>query len=195
MLSSSLRIVCLILLISGSAYAQTAVEGTVRNSAGQAVPNASVSLQRQDSGTALTTVSDRDGKFRFPGVEAGAYTLEAEAANYFKAAYEFVLRPRQPISLNIELPVKETLRQKVEVQANYLTIDPEKTGSSYTFTRQDLERLPEPLLESTNDLVNNLMPGASDSHDNFLAAIFSRREPANFRNCRPDDRRIHSRIW
>jgi len=24
-------------------------------------------------------------------------------------------------------------------------------------------------VESTNDLVNNLMPGASDSHDNFLA--------------------------
>src|SRR5439155_16486340 len=49
------------------------------------------------------------------------------------------------------------------------TMDPEKTGSSYTFTRRDLERLPEPLIESTNDLVNNLMPGASDSHDNFLA--------------------------
>ena len=52
MLSSSLRIVCLIFLISGSAYAQTAVEGTVRNSAGQPVPNASVSLQHQDGGVA-----------------------------------------------------------------------------------------------------------------------------------------------
>jgi hypothetical protein len=169
MLSYSLRVVCLILLVSGVAYAQTAIEGTVRNAAGQPVPNASVSLQHQDGVTALTTASDSDGKFRFSGVEGRAYTLVAEAANYFKATYEFVLRPRQPISLNIELQTKETLRQKVEVQSNYLTIDPEKTGSSYTFTRQDLERLPEPLIESTNDLVNNLMPGASDSHDNFVA--------------------------
>ena len=169
MLSYSLRVVCLILLVSGVAYAQTAIEGTVRNAAGQPVPNASVSLQHRDGGTALTTVSNSDGKFRFSGVEAGACTLQAEAANYFKATYEFVLRPRQAISLNIELQAKETLRQKVEVQSSYLTIDPEKTGSSYTFTRQDLERLPEPLIESINDLVNNLMPGASDSHDNFLA--------------------------
>src|SRR5229473_2781438 len=169
MLSYCLRVVCLILLISSTAYAQTAIEGTVRNAAGQPVPNVSVSLQHRDGGTALTTVSDSDGKFRFSGVEGGAYIVQTEAANYFKATYEFVLRPRQPISLNIELQAKETLRQKVEVQSNYLTIDPEKTGSSYTFTRQDLERLPEPLIESTNDLVNNLMPGASDSHDNFLA--------------------------
>ncbi len=53
--------------------------------------------------------------------------------------------------------------------ARYLTVDPEKTGSSYTFSRQDLERLPDPVVETTSDLVNNLMPGASDSHDNFLA--------------------------
>ena len=164
-----LRVVCLILLISETAYGQTAIEGTAHDSSGHAVAKASVSLQHQDGGTSLTTVSDSDGKFRFSGVEGGAYTLGVEAAGYFEATYEFVLRPRQPISLNVDLQEKQTVRQSVEVQSNYLTVDPEKTGSSYTFTRQDLERLPEPMLESTNDLVNNLMPGASDSHDNFLA--------------------------
>lgn len=79
MLSPCLRVVGLILLISGSAYAQTAIEGTVRNDAGQPLPNASVSLQHQDGGTALTTVSDSEGKFRFSAVEAGVYTLQAEA--------------------------------------------------------------------------------------------------------------------
>src|SRR6266550_4471230 len=164
-----LRVVCLILLISGTAYGQTAIEGAVHDSSGRAVAKASVSLQHQDGGTALTTVSDSNGKFRFSGVEGGAYTLGVEAAGYFEATYEFVLRARQPISLNVDLQEKQTVQQSVEVQSNYLTVDPEKTGSSYTFTRQDLERLPEPMLESTNDLVNNLMPGASDSHDNFLA--------------------------
>src|SRR2546421_1802980 len=164
-----LRVVCLILLVSGTAYGQTAIEGAVHDSSGRAVAKASVSLQHQDGGTALTTVSDSDGKFRCSGVGGGEYTLGVEAAGYFEATYEFVLRPRQPISLNVDLQEKQTVRQSVEVQSNYLTVDPEKTGSSYTFTRQDLERLPEPMLESTNDLVNNLMPGASDSHDNFLA--------------------------
>src|SRR5205807_9468776 len=58
---------------------------------------------------------------------------------------------RSPVSLNIELQKKETVRQSVEVMAQYLTVDPEKTGSSYTFTRQDLERLPEPLMERRSE--------------------------------------------
>src|SRR5712692_2666115 len=105
-----LRFVCLILLISGTAFAQTAVEGTVHDAAGRPVANASVSLQHQDGRTALTTASASDGKFRFSGVEGGAYTLGVEAAGYFKAAYEFVLRPRQPISLNVDLREKQTVR-------------------------------------------------------------------------------------
>src|SRR6266852_1152121 len=169
MLSTCLRVACLVLFVPAVAIAQTAVEGTVHDTGGRPVANASISLRHQDGAIVLTTVSDGSGKFRFPAVEAGAYSLMVEAADYFNPRYDFVLRPRQPVSLSIELQRKETLRQSVEVPANYLTIDPEKTGSSYTFTRQDLQKLPEPMMESTNDLVNNLMPGASDSHDNFLA--------------------------
>ena len=57
----------------------------------------------------------------------------------------------------------------MEVKSEYVTVDPDKTGSSYTFTRQDLAALPVPLTLSTSSLVINMMPGASDSHDNFLA--------------------------
>src|SRR5437868_2569495 len=154
---------------AGAALGQSLVEGTVRDSAGQAVAGASVALRHAEAGTVANASTDAEGKFHFAGVEAGANAIRVEAEGYFVATYDFVLRGRQPVSLNIELQRKETLRQSVEVMAQYLTVDPEKTGSSYTFTRQDLEKLPEPLMESTNDLVNNLMPGASDSHDNFLA--------------------------
>jgi len=66
-----LRVICLILLISGTAYGQTAIEGTVHDSSGRVVAKASVSLQHRDSGTALTTVSDSDGRFRFSAWKAG----------------------------------------------------------------------------------------------------------------------------
>src|SRR3979490_1765733 len=123
--------------IASKVDGRTAIEGTVHDSSGRVVAKASVALQHRHSGTALTTVSDSGGRFRFSGVESGAYTLQVEAAGYFKATYEFVLRPRQPISLNVDLQEKQTVRQSVKVQSNYLTVDPEKTGSSYTFTRQD----------------------------------------------------------
>ena len=169
MRSGCLRVAFLMLWITGAASAQSPIEGTVRDSSGRAVPGASVVLQHEDGRTVATALADSDGKFRLPPVGAGAYTLKVQAAGYYVSAYDFVLRPRQVLSLNVDLQKLAAVQEKVEVHANYLSVDPEKTGSSYTFTRRDLERLPEPLIESTNDLVNNLMPGASDSHDNFLA--------------------------
>jgi hypothetical protein len=169
MCSLRLCLVSLILFTPVASFAQIAVEGAVHDPSGVPVAKASISLRHPEGATIISTASDSNGKFRIPALEAGAYVLQVEASGYFELRYDFVLRSRQPVSLSLELQTKETLQQKVEVQAEYLTVDPEKTGSSYTFTREDLERLPEPMVESTNDLVNNLMPGASDSHDNFLA--------------------------
>ncbi len=156
----------MVLVLHG--FAQTTVEGLVRNSAGSPVPKAVVALQHQDGSASQRTTTTSDGQFHFIA-EAGAYLLTTDADSFHPSKYYFVLRARQPLSLTIELQAKQSVQQTVEVRANYLTIDPEKTGSSYTFTQQDLERLPDPLVETTNSLVTNLMPGASDSHDNFLA--------------------------
>lgn len=157
------------LLPSSRALAQSPVEGTIRDGFDQPVAGASIQLQRPDGPVLLTISTSADGKFRITALEAGAYLLQVQAPDFFPLRYEFVLRARQPLSMNLQLQPKQTLKQSVEVQSGYLTVDPEKTGSSYTFTHQDLENLPEPMTESNNDLVNNLMPGASDSHDNFLA--------------------------
>src|SRR5262249_22517589 len=106
--------------------------------------------------------------FRFATVEGGQYVLHTEAQGFFTSEYQLVLRPREPVSLSIELAPKATVHESVEVRAQSQTIDPDKTGSSQTFTRQQLERLPDPLIENTTTLVANLMPGASQSHDNFI---------------------------
>lgn len=157
------------LALSIAAAAQTTVEGMIRASDGNAVSGASVVLQRAEGSIAQQMTSDPAGHFSFSGVESGAYSLKAEAQGFYPFKYDFVLRARQPISLSLDLERKKTVEQTVEVKNAYRTVDPEKTGSSYIFTRQDLDVLPSPLTNSTNDLVNNLMPGASDSHDNFLA--------------------------
>jgi hypothetical protein len=164
-----LRLACLFVLLSPALLAQSIVDGTVRDSSGRAIPGATVSLHRENGRAVAPAVTDSEGKFRFASVEAGEFTLRAEANGYFPSAYDLLLRPRQALSVDVQLQKSEIVRESVEVRSNVLTIDPTKTGSSYTFTRRDLESLPEPLVESANDLVNNLMPGASDSHDNFLA--------------------------
>jgi hypothetical protein len=151
------------------AGAQTAVDGTIRDNSGKGIADVKVVLQRAEGSVAQQTSTDASGKFRLPAVDAGDYVLKTESASFYPAAYNFTLRARQPLTLTVDLVAKQAVQQTVEVKSSYLTVDPEKTGSSYTFTSKDLKALPDPLTQSTNDLVNNLMPGASDSHDNFLA--------------------------
>ncbi len=159
----------LVLLLLPFAWAQTVVEGTVHDKVGALIAGATVELKRSNGSQVVAQTTAADGHFRFNAVEAGGYRVQATAPSFFPSAYELVLRPRQPIAVDIELEHREAVAEQVEVKEHYLTVDPQKTGSSYTFTRADLERLPDPLTESTNDLANNLMPGASESHDNFLA--------------------------
>ena len=156
-------------VLPATGLAQTAVDGMLHDTTGKAVSGARIALQRAEGSTTLETIADAAGRFHLAAVEAGAYTLKAEAPGFYPARYDFVLRARQPLSLTIDLQRKESVQEKVEITGGYLTVAPEKTGSSYTFTHQDLEKLPDPITNSTNDLVTNLMPGASDSHDNFLA--------------------------
>ena len=164
-----MRFFLCVILLSAAAAAQSALEGLLRDNGGSPLAGVQVDLQRPETAVHEKATTDASGRFYFPALAAGAYSLSAQPAGFYPVTYDFVLRARQPLSLTIAAQRKQSVSQTVEVKAGYLTIDPEKTGSSYTFTNRELEALPDPLTDSTNDLVNNLMPGASDSHDNFLA--------------------------
>src|SRR4051812_20671599 len=154
-----------LLLLSVSAFGQAVVEGTVRDTAGEPVKGLKVSLERQDGRTAQISATDAGGRFQFSAVEAGPYEIKTNASGFYASSYHLTIRPRQPVSIAIELQTTQSVQQTVEVKSRYQSIDPEKTGSSQTFTQQDLEQLPDPMVEGTNSLVSNLMPGASQSHD------------------------------
>src|SRR5207248_710606 len=164
----SLRFVPVLLFLTGLAFAQTVLEGTVRDTSGKPLNGVRVSLQREDGATTQASETDTEGRFQFSAVEAGACVIRTSAPGYYDSSYHLTIRPRQPVSAAIELQPTQSVQQTMEVRARYQTVDPEKTGSSQTFTQEDLERLPDPIVESTNSLVSNLMPGASQSHDNFI---------------------------
>jgi TonB dependent receptor-like, beta-barrel/Carboxypeptidase regulatory-like domain len=164
----SLRLVAVLLILTGLALAQAVLEGTIRDNSSKPLNGVKVSLQREEGETAQASETDSEGRFQFSAVEAGAYVIKTSAPGYYDSSYHLTIRPRQPVSAAIELQPTQSVQQTLEVNARYQTIDPEKTGSSQTFTQEDLDRLPDPVVESTNSLVSNLMPGASQSHDNFI---------------------------
>ena len=167
----SLRSIPLLILLLAAPFcaAQSSLEGVVRTRDGAPVPGAEVSLSRADTGIPVhKTTADAQGRFHFPSVEGGEYTFKTEAPAYFPSLYHLVLRPREPLTLTVELAPRTSTTAEVEVRAQAQTIDPDKTGTSTTLTHDQMERLPDPLLETTNTLVSNFMPGASQSHDNFI---------------------------
>ena len=72
------------------------VEGSVLDSAGAAVPNASVTLSGPNLIRAQTTTSNAEGNYRFASVPPGRYTLDVAATGGF-AAYK-----REDVEVNLE---------------------------------------------------------------------------------------------
>lgn len=167
----SLRFIPFLTLLFAASFcvAQSSLEGVVRTRDGAAVPGAEISLSHADSQTlAHTATADAQGKFQFAGIEGGEYTLKTEAPGYYPVLYHLIVRPREPVALTIELAARTSAIANVEVRAQTQIIDPDKTATSTALTHEQLERLPDPLVETTNALVSNFMPGASQSHDNFI---------------------------
>src|SRR5215510_1221116 len=130
-------------LISLPVVAQTALEGSVKDTSGKPVSGVRITLRHPgDVQAVLTTSTDQNGEFYLPSVEAGAYELRTEAKGYYLAQYDFVLRPRQPVTLAIKIQPEQNVQTIVEVTTTHQTVDPEKTSSSQTLTRSDLEMLP-----------------------------------------------------
>jgi hypothetical protein len=132
------------------------------------IPKASVEIRKPGTRVSFRGTSDAQGLVRFPALEAGAYTLRTQAEGYFPQDYPFVLKPRQPLSLTIELAPRETLEQHVEVHASVPDLDPQQTGTAHVLTHQALEAMPAYQTQNVPTLAENVMPGAVLSHDNFV---------------------------
>ena len=66
-----------------------AVQGTIRNAAGEVIAEVKVRMEGNDSSTALEVKSGTDGRYSFSYVPPGTYTLTVEKAGWKKAT----LRP------------------------------------------------------------------------------------------------------
>lgn len=106
-------------LLSTATFAQSPVEGTIRDFSGGPIRDAAVSLQRSDGRTVLSAVTNKAGKFHLGVVDTGTYTLEVQAAGYYVARYPVALRTRKTVSFTVELQKKKANRQTAEIVVNY----------------------------------------------------------------------------
>jgi tetratricopeptide (TPR) repeat protein len=89
------------------------LEGTVHNSAGAVVADASVVLLPQDHSTTFTTKTKTDGTFLFSGLVAGVYAVTSEKSEWGKATAEsLTLSPGEKKFIDLVLRTTEATNVK-----------------------------------------------------------------------------------
>ena len=163
----------LTILVTGIAIAQTVdaeLTGVVKDPAGSAVPNATVTLTNRDTGVARTIKGDGEGRYRFYPVPPGRYTMKVEATGFVTAT---VTGLDVIIGMHVERDVPMSVgnvQESVTVMGEVPPIDTTKGDVSGVVTNSQIDTLPINTRQYLNLAV--LEPGTSqDSSRTFYNSV------------------------
>jgi hypothetical protein len=134
------------------------------------LPGVTVTLRNQESGVARTTTTETYGRYRFPALGPGRYTMRIELSGF--AAVE-----AHDLTITIGLELKQDITMKVQTVAETITVtaqapmvDTTKSEVAGTVTQQQIEVLP---INSRQYLsLALLMPGTSlDATRSFFPTV------------------------
>src|SRR5437762_2391896 len=145
-----LIIVCLttgVLMFANSTFAQAVIavaqlNGTVRDTSGSVVANASVSLRNLDTNRTYTSTSDASGYYIVPNLPPGPYELNVTYTGfepYIQSGIQ--LRVGQTATLDVTLAVQGR-REVVDVTSQTPAIEPTRTEISNVIETRQIDSLP-----------------------------------------------------
>ncbi len=89
------------------------VEGTIKDSTGAVIPDASVELANLDTGIAQSASSGSEGTYRFNSVKPGAYKITASLKGFKTVSQNFNVELNKSVKLDFVLTVGEITDQVV----------------------------------------------------------------------------------
>jgi len=149
-------------LVPTTAWAQgettSAILGQVTDSSSAVVPAATVTVVNRETGLKRTAKTDDAGRFNFPQLKPGTYTVKVEAQGFEPQQADNVISGLgQKQTVNLTLRVAQA-KQTVEVTSEAAIINPENANTSTTLSAAALENLPNPGGDMTYPL--QFAPGA-----------------------------------
>ena len=136
----------------------SAIVGEVTDATGAAIPGATVSIASSETGLRRTLKTDDQGRFNFPQLKPGLYSVRAEAPGFDPQQNDNVVSGLgQKQTVHFTLKVAQS-RQIVEVSAAPPLINPENANTSTNLSAPALENLPNPGGDLTYPL--QFAPGA-----------------------------------
>src|SRR5208337_2673213 len=130
--------------ISAQGETTSAIVGQVTDSSDAVIPAAIVTITNRDTGLRRTVKTDQAGRFNFPQLRPGNYSVRVDAQGF---------NPQQNDSVAAGLGQKQTVNfvlkvakanQTVEVSAGAPIFDTANANTSTTLTAPALENLPNP---------------------------------------------------
>ena len=164
----------LVLAPSASAQKSTGtITGTVSDPSGAVVPGATVSLVNERTGAAREAVTNEQGSFSFPELEAGTYRIAVNKAGFKKLALKNVeLHVADVTSLNLKMEMGAA-SETVMVEASAIVVNTSTGDVSNIMLGEQVRELP---MNGRNFVqLTTLVPGAAvgESFDNKNKGLFA----------------------
>src|SRR5260370_28021791 len=135
-------------LLSEAIFSQgettSAIIGQVSDASGAAVPGATVTMTNRETGLRRSASTDGSGRFNFPQLQPGAYSVKVEAEGF---------EPQENDSVSAGLGQKQTVdfivrvaqtKESIEVTTEAAILNPENAITSTTLNAGALVDLPSP---------------------------------------------------
>ncbi len=134
------------------------ITGEVTDASGAEIPGATVTITSRETGLERSLKTGGDGRFSFPQLQPGAYTVKVEAEGFEPQRNDNVISGLgQKQTVNFTLKVAQS-RQTIEVSGLPPLINPGNANTSTNLNAPALENLPNPGGDLTYPL--QFAPGA-----------------------------------
>jgi hypothetical protein len=129
---------------SGQGETTSAIMGRVSDVTAAPVPGAGVTATHKETGLKRFAKTDESGRFNFPQLKPGIYSVKVEATGFEVQQHDNVpaaLGQKQTVDFTIKVAVA---KESVEVSSEVGVLNPEDANTSTTFSVRALEDLPNP---------------------------------------------------
>ncbi|MGH9719508.1 MAG: carboxypeptidase-like regulatory domain-containing protein, partial [Bryobacteraceae bacterium] len=155
--------------VGTSIYAQTGqgiLTGVVTDSSGAIVPATSVIVKNQNTGFVYNAVTNEEGIYRIPYLNAGSYEVSFEAAGFKKLLRNDIpIRSTETLRLDVVMEVGNVV-ESVKVSAGAQLIETETSTTGHLVSGTELTTLPTPQMkiESMMWYVSGVTSQAGNGH-------------------------------
>jgi hypothetical protein len=118
------------------------IEGVVRDAQGAVLPGVTMTLRNQDTGVTRTLVTEADGRYAFPAISPGRYSIQAQLPGFAtEETRDIVISIGFEHRLDVTLAV-DSLKEAVTVTGSAPVVDTTKAEVGSVITREQIQTLP-----------------------------------------------------